>query len=294
VQIKESMQIMTIDSLDTSDRRNFDWQRLWAKTDQNTGHSHYHPLLCHMLDVAAVAGLVWDHHLTSELRNRLACAFGVVDARSLVVFATGAHDIGKACPGFQKKVAQLCQYAELPVSNNDQDRPHGFISAHALNEFLGSCHASALLGQIVGGHHGVFPRSAELQMGCDALGNKAWKTARHELLKELASIVGLDLKQVLQSKAEITDPFAVAEFAGFVSVADWIGSNQDFFPCAAECGKKINSDAVDYWKPAQSCAQRALDKLGWLPAVTFAEEARFDEIFHGFTPNALQIGRAHV
>ena len=99
--------------------------QLWAKTGQTGNDGHYHPLLCHMLDVAAVAGLVWDHHLTLGLRKRLERALGVADARTLVVFVTGAHDIGKACPGFQKKVPKLCECLNLPFSVNDLDRPHG-------------------------------------------------------------------------------------------------------------------------------------------------------------------------
>src|SRR6266700_2655050 len=85
--------------------------QLWAKTSQdwtkqNPASCRYHPLLCHMLDVAAVAGLVWDHCLGPEFRKRLECSLGN-DARKQIVFLAGAHDIGKASPGFQKKVEEL-------------------------------------------------------------------------------------------------------------------------------------------------------------------------------------------
>ena len=44
------------------------WPQLWAKASRNwSSHSsarcRYHPLLNHMLDVAAVTGLVWGHCL---------------------------------------------------------------------------------------------------------------------------------------------------------------------------------------------------------------------------------------
>ena len=48
-----------------------------------------------MLDVAAVAARLWDHHLGSGLRNRLAAALGPSDPRGLIVFLAGAHDIGE-------------------------------------------------------------------------------------------------------------------------------------------------------------------------------------------------------
>jgi CRISPR-associated endonuclease/helicase Cas3 len=261
--------------------------RLWAKTGQDSANCQYHPLLCHMLDVAAVASLVWDHQLTSKIRIRLECALGT-QARSQVVFSSGAHDIGKASPGFQKRVPELSQCLGLQFSENDQNRPHGFISAHVLNQVLGPCSASALLGQISGGHHGVFPRSSELQMGQDTLGNTDWRAARYTLLNEFANIVGLDLKQAPQPKDEVTDPFIVPLLAGFISVVDWIGSNQDFFPCAAECGKQVEISAAEYWSKAQEQAGEALEKLGWLPGVTFARETQFGGVFPSLTPNNLQ------
>jgi len=279
---------MTVEDNDSIDRRDASWLRLWAKTDKDSGNGRYHPLLFHMLDVAAVAGLVWDHHLTPGIRKRLECALGVENARTILVFLSGGHDIGKASPGFQKKASNLRKCLKLPFSNNDQQRPHGSISAQVLNENHGSCSVRAPLGQIVGGHHGVFPRSAELRMGIDSLGNKSWEMARNELLKEFANIVAPDHNQESQPKTEITDPFIVPVLAGFVSVVDWIGSNQDFFPCAAECGKIGKNSADKYWVYAQDQAQKALHKLGWLPCVTFAEEARFDDVFRGLSANTLQ------
>ena len=222
--------------------------QLWAKTSQDwTGRSgacyRYHPLLYHMLDVAAVAGLVWDHCLGPGFRKRLECSLGS-DARAQVVFLAGAHDLGKASPGFQKKAPELSQLSGLQFSKNDQNRPHGFISAHILKDLLGS--ASAVFAQIAGGHHGVFPRSAELEMGRDTLGDRCWNEARHELIEEFARTVEFDLKQDAPSRSEITDPAIVPILAGFISVVDWIGSNQDFFPCAAECGIPLATTAAEY------------------------------------------------
>lgn len=275
-----------------SGSQNPQWPQLWAKTNRDrTNQSHadcrYHPLLYHMLDVAAVASHVLDHCLIPQLRERLECSLGT-DAHTQIGFLAGAHDLGKASPGFQKKDPKLSKHIRLPFSKNDQNRPHGIVSAHVLKEALGSCPASAVLAQIAGGHHGVFPRSAELRLGRDTLGNKCWKTARQEILQEFANTVGFDLKQAAQSRSEITDPAVVPVLAGFISVVDWIGSNQDFFPCTAECGTMVEISAAEYWTDAKKQAQKALEKLGWLPAVSFAGEARFDTVFSGFVPNALQ------
>ncbi len=262
---------------------------LWGKTQRDKtnprrANCHWHPLLYHMFDVAAVAGLVWDHCLGSQLLKRLEGALGT-ESRTKIVFLAGVHDLGKASPGFQKKVPELSQNSGLQFSVNDLDRPHGFIGAHVLNA-LGS--ASAVLAQITGAHHGVFPRSADLQMGSDTLGNKSWRTARQKLLQRFANTVDFDLNQSALSRNEITDPAVVPVLAGFITVVDWIGSNQDFFPCAIQCGAPVEIRAAKYWTKAQAQAQEALRKLGWLPAVVFANEARFDAVFSGFVPNALQ------
>lgn len=265
------------------------WLQLWAKTKDDRSHQDngYHPLLCHMLDVAAVGGLIWDNCLITAIRKRLEYSLGE-DARTKIVFFAGAHDIGKASPGFQKRVPEVLQNSGFIFSENDQDRPHGHISVQVLQEVLGSSPALATLAQIVGGHHGVFPRSAELRMGRDTLGDDAWKIARKELLREFANTVGFDLNQAAQSRNAIADPAVVPILAGFISVVDWIGSNQDFFPCVAKCATPSEINAADYWVTAQDRARNALDRLGWLPAVTFANETRFEHVFHGFIPNNLQ------
>jgi len=276
-----------------SDSQNPQWPQLWAKTHRDwTNHGRadcrYHPLLYHMLDVAAVATLVWDQCLGPELRKRLQSSLGT-GARIEIVFLSGAHDIGKASPGFQKKVPELSNRSELPFSGNDLNRRHEFVSAHVLKEALGSCPAAAVSGQIAGGHHGVFPRSSDLvPMGPGTLGNNQWKAARQDVLQEFASTVGFDLNQAAQSGREIADPAVVPILAGFISVVDWIGSNQDFFPCAAKLGTPVAISAVDYWKKTQGRAQKALVKLGWLPAVTFSDETPFTAVFRDFRPNALQ------
>lgn len=261
------------------------WMELWAKTGEGTS---YHPLLFHMLDVAAVAARLWDHHLGGDLRGRLSRSLGGVDPRSLILFAAGVHDIGKASPGFQRKSHRLAKCLSLPLSDYDQDRPHGFVTAHVLRELLGSHSASALLGQIAGGHHGVFPRSVDLQLGSDALGNDKWRRARHELLGKYGRVLGLDVDQLARATSEIADPLLIPVLAGLISVADWIGSDQDFFPCSARCGEPAARTGEEYWRTAQDQAERALDALGWSPAVAFADEAPFNSVFPTFVANPLQ------
>lgn len=266
--------------------------RLWAKTPvtksgSESRNNRYHPLLYHMLDVAAVAEFVWDNWLSPNVRTRLEGILGE-NARSYFIFLSGGHDIGKASPGFQKRVPDLSECSGLPYSENDYDgKPHGFIGAHVLKETLCSSPDSNVLAQIAGGHHGVFPRSSDLQFGRDTLGNREWKEAREILLSEFVRIAGCDPGCGTQMSEGTQDPALVPILAGFISVADWIGSNQEFFPCAADTATEPG-DAAEYWKTARSKAKEALEALGWLPAVTFLKETGFDSVFPGFVANNLQ------
>ena len=79
--------------------------RFWAKTSHDKESPNaYHPLLCHMIDVAAVAKSVWCDVLPSATRRRVGAALGFEEdseqLAALVAFIAGLHDLGKASPPF--------------------------------------------------------------------------------------------------------------------------------------------------------------------------------------------------
>lgn len=102
--------------------------RLWGKhagLGQNArGTDHTHPLICHLLDTAAVAELVWDELLTGHQRSMVVEALQVSpgQARALAAFWAGLHDIGKISVPFQlhsngpKHADKRLQAQELRVS----------------------------------------------------------------------------------------------------------------------------------------------------------------------------------
>lgn len=81
--------------------------RLWGKAaglgEDARGADHTHPLICHLLDTAAVAEVVWDELLTVHQRSTVAEVLQVSDeqARALAAFWAGLHDIGKISVPFQ-------------------------------------------------------------------------------------------------------------------------------------------------------------------------------------------------
>lgn len=58
------------------------WAKLPRKKDEYPP-TKFHPLLCHMLDVAVVAQALWDNVITQRSRQRIAKALGF-DENSLV------------------------------------------------------------------------------------------------------------------------------------------------------------------------------------------------------------------
>src|SRR5919199_1734021 len=78
---------------------------LWAKWQSSRTPPSYHPLLCHMLDVATVTQLLWDEVVSPALRTQWATALGLDQAATgrWIAFWAGLHDIGKASPAFQFK-----------------------------------------------------------------------------------------------------------------------------------------------------------------------------------------------
>ncbi|WP_311318857.1 HD domain-containing protein [Streptomyces sp. PanSC9] len=73
--------------------------RLWGKSAAHHG-GRTHLLLGHLLDTAAVAGVMWDGYLGAAFRRRLDEVSGGW-GRLWFMWVCGIHDCGKACPAFQ-------------------------------------------------------------------------------------------------------------------------------------------------------------------------------------------------
>ncbi|WP_432146561.1 HD domain-containing protein [Streptomyces sp. bgisy084] len=80
---------------------------------KSRGVERRYPLVCQLLDSAAVAGVLWDRVLTDSARRGLAAAAGAEEAASAASDqpVTGLHVGGKVIPGFQGLVPD--NYAEL-------------------------------------------------------------------------------------------------------------------------------------------------------------------------------------
>ena len=127
---------------------------IWAKTDETGG---WHPLLLHCLDVAAVALEVLNRE-PRQTRRQLARALGLSwdEAKPWLLLLIAAHDLGKACPGFQCKWQNLSGLNPGRVPNTKIN--HAFVSQIALAEWLIARdwpdELARLAADSVGCHHG--------------------------------------------------------------------------------------------------------------------------------------------
>lgn len=260
---------------------------LWAKYDKANGN--YHRLECHLLDVAAVALVMWEKVFSRSQRAWIAALLGLDEstAQRVLALLAGLHDIGKATPGFQRKAFPL--YEQLLASGIpdelQHDKPHGMLSAIILTKLMEEAgvtrKATIPVALAIGGHHGKWISHNEMQASAGAVGREHWRQIQHNLFDRLNSALGTPGVTLPSTKAEV-NTFAVF-LSGFVSVCDWIGSDETYFPYETT---DIAADA--YLERAAAQADTALAENGWYGWKRDSETWTFNTIFPQFAPNSLQ------
>ncbi len=257
---------------------------LWAKSGKEGGEE-WHPLIAHLLDVAACAWVILEREPAST-RALYAAEFGLDEPQALawVCALAGLHDLGKASPAFQQKwregqervwAAGLTWPAGSPPTKPPKDVPHSVITHVTLPELLRqrgwSGRAPLRIADAVGAHHGFRAQKDERDRAKGKLqqGSEAWAAARQELFDTVLAI--LDVKEV--APATIGGA-AFERVAGLTSFADWIGSSLPH--------TSLDDDPQVYYVGARTRARHALDALGWrqrTPLLADAERPTLTEIF---------------
>lgn len=217
---------------------------VWAKSgDRNR---QWLPLSQHMIDSGEMAARLFDLWLAPGIKQTWARALpgGLEDARKVFIFLTAAHDVGKASPVF---VAQLEGFAERvraagldcsPINvlrDARRELPHATVSDLALEDWLRAQgldkEPAQQLSSVVGSHHGrpASGKRSQLRARHLALGGPQWARVRTELLEWLAN--RHQIRPVLEGLGGTTLPMPLlVGMSGLVIMADWLASNQDFFP----------------------------------------------------------------
>ncbi len=195
----------------------------------------WHPIAWHSLDVAAVTSILLDQ--MPWLVALLAAPTGADEttARRFIVRLAALHDLGKFAFGFQVKVPQCFPaLAGKPVSARLGD--HTAIGCTLLlrSDFtslwevlaprLGD-YARREVAIAVAGHHGR-PTAPIEPCNEDEIGRKAIACALEYAQAALEVIGGDAYVGELNQAAAKRVSWAIA---GVINLADWIGSNQQFF-----------------------------------------------------------------
>lgn len=272
---------------------------IWAKTATTgrwgvtlrEGEPAWHPLICHMIDVAMVALRLWHYLLPPVVKQQMQASLGLESpdhAGRWIAFFAGLHDLGKASPAFAFKwpsgAERLLAEGFKPPGGR-RSVPHGFITAYRMREVLGrfgiTRSSAVAIGRAVGGHHGLFPDPVTMENVAESVGGERWRQAQDDLAAVLAHVLGVESLPVPTGDL-LEDSAFLIRLAGLTSVADWIGSNHEYFPFVGD-GVRLPG----YPRRARWQAMKALIDLGWFNRPERVEPQPFHELFD-FLPNRLQ------
>jgi len=264
----------------------------WAKTG-GEATSTYHPLPLHLMDVACSADAILSREPPTT-RTRMGEMLGLTweEARPWLLLLVACHDLGKASPGFQVKwpgALPLLHLAPLQIPLGVDSRiNHAFVSQLVLCAFLMERgwpeELAFLAADGVGCHHGdrAAPTTLDYLAGNRrALGNDGWQSARRELFEALLEVFH---PSALPTRADLDGP-AFMLLSGLTSFADWIGSNEAWFPF----GTPQDCAELKGWRSQRAVqADLALDAIGWGKRSPLLNgPSTFESVFH-MPPRPLQ------
>ena len=266
----------------------------WGKTDKDSGE--FHPLAHHSMDVAAVFARMLE---LPVIRDRLEAAADAAlpeSTRRRLAALAFLHDIGKLHPGFQAKgwadgiwrrptTGHLKEsWAFLMLAARWPEHPfHATIQrildwGEAVLPLMGAMFA----------HHGrpVEPPSSPTLLEWPSLAHYDWRTEARRMSDALKRW----FPAAFESGGEHLPrtPRFCHEIAGLAALADWIGSDRQFFEYSAPF-------ALDYDAQARDAAASALAAIGFdsralaaTPAPSFPKLTDFPE------PNPAQVAVGRV
>jgi CRISPR-associated endonuclease/helicase Cas3 len=287
--------------------------RLWGKERELP---YPYPLICHLLDAAAVFGALWDVLLHPRLCERIAAELGLTvgEARVVLAFWAGLHDLGKITPPFQAQVPDAFKsltdsgsYVSAAGADRLSEFRHELGTHWALVSLLAEVgypvagtQAKSLphqVAQLLGGHHGCFadvvpPRKAasagQYQAG---LGQQGWEEQRLLHLEEVRRVVGAEAVPT----GELSAATSVRVY-GLVVLADWLASSVEWIlPGMPGKGWPGTADQLDaHYRQAVKEAPGVV-RVARLGRAQFPQErSPAFEVLFPFTPNALQRDVADV
>lgn len=239
-------------------------------------------VLHHTMNVGYVA---WQ---LSEQRPKILEQFRL--RPDVIAVLVALHDLGKISPGFQIKCpawlerSGFTEYAKR-FAWDSAEPDHAKVSQFTVQRWLTTAFGIDMatantLAAAVAAHHGRVlcspaGRGMRSDPGRGLADSDEWEAKRRETADALAKIF-LDDPATLRGLTVAMDAPVVWWLAGLTSVADWIGSDESFFPA----DKNLPADV------SREHAARALASIGF-ESLPLVRGLNFQQIF-GFAPNDLQ------
>lgn len=261
----------------------------WAKKKEENGQLLWLPLLQHLEDTKNIAGLLWEHWLGEGQKQlievSLKTGYECNDlGKQTIQFLAAVHDIGKATPAFQTQKG-YANSEDLDVRLLENLERSGFegISSVQLAKPKQSHHTIAGqyllyaygveedISTIIGGHHGKPINSADdyksqgesyptnyfqFQDSENKIRQK-WEQAQREIFNWALADSGFTRVEDLP---KIKQPAQVI-LSGLLIMADWIASNEYYFPLISIDDTKVRDESkrteigfkkwkkTDIWEP---------------------------------------------
>nr|WP_075574492.1 CRISPR-associated helicase/endonuclease Cas3 [Ezakiella massiliensis] len=270
---------------------------LWAKKNRVDNVPMWLPLMVHLNDTMEVCGFLCDHWLSQGVKDFLLDAIQSDAAdkeellKNLCKFIGATHDIGKASPVFQVKdsfyrdqdlddlmIEKLkgagFKDLDLYALDKKDNTPHNKSGQYILDKFgVNFCVAN-----IVGAHHG---RPLSRHESDECLGFTSSLYQDDNIDSDLANLWQAIHKNIFDWAMSSCDFLSPADLplisqlgqvilSGLLVMADWITSNEKYFPLI-----DINENEVDEDRVKEGFSNWYMDR-----AATWEPKVYFEDIYH--------------
>lgn len=284
----------------------------WAKKSDKDGVMTWLPLAQHLEDTMRVSIALWDHWLADGIKERIASEMGVEEeeARRVAGFLGSIHDIGKAVPAFQSKSGFHCS-EDLDAQLLEKLERAGFSGITTLDLDTTQYSHHSIVGQyllekygirrdiavIVSGHHGKSPDDTDdLDLQRSYLENiyqktnvddavyRLWEGRQHDILLWALSANEYDGAEELPA---IPLAYQVI-YQGLLIMADWIASNEHYFPLIPIDADKVNDSEARFEKGWKAWMQTRPPQAQAVDVAEIAYQSRFGSESLQFVPKDAQ------
>lgn len=261
----------------------------------------YHPIAFHSLDVAACALEILKARPLALARGADLLGLQPQDALRLIVALTALHDLGKFGKAFQSKRSDLWPSAlgSFQPAAKSLHTSDGYLLwndglSHGVAERLWPAGGSVLhtLAPAIFGHHGrpVVRTTAIATHVLGEAGVLAANTCAFALL-DLLHPAALDRSVSIPQCRATTASWWVA---GLVTLADWVGSHEDWFEYhPVDSDASLANNLAAYWEVAKQHAGKAVRQAGLQPP-SFAPRRSFEALTGINVPSPAQAWASKV